>query len=482
MLTDQPYELVVDGRRFYVTMTKVEEWRDGAWRPVSSDFLDDLPHDWRDRAERVPLSPEHAAAAAEPAEDDDGGLRAEVESGLDDAKREAGQLDLSEIRSGDWFVRILQQVCRTYDRNARAEYFQRKYVGLPPDDIADKLISVVTRTAAVTGGVAGVATSAAQVATLSTAGLTSALLVSSIGGEMIYLARMQMRLVLDLAVVYDVELDPDDPEDVLLVFGYALGVSPTGVVSKFAQQAAGHATKRAVRKYISKGVLQSVKSMGAKVGVKILQKTIIKYTVPAASAVVGSSFNYLSTKSIGKIARTHFAQRGAANEELRALISRSEEHDLVFPAAALYMANADGQLSPTERELYVSMLSRMSLPDHTRAEFERLAKSEDDILEAAATRLTEPDERRAFLDVLSLLAVCDGELADEEREFLSRAAETLGVPIDLTAIEDSTRDYRVAVERDFAAEATASVKRTTNRVRGGLGKLLLRGLPDEADA
>ena len=428
------------------------------------------------------MASEHEGAAASSDEGDDDGLRSEVEAGLEDAKREAAQLDLRDIRSGDWFVRVLQQVVRAYDRNARAEYFQHKYMGLPPDDIADRLISVVGRTAAVTGGVAGVAATAAQVATLGTVGMTGAVLVSSIGGEMVYLARMQMRLVLDLAVVYDIELDPEDPEDVLLVFGYALGVTPTGVVSKFAQQAAGHATKQAVRKYISKGVLESVKNMGAKVGVKILQKTIIKYTVPAASAVVGSSFNYLSTKSIGKIAKSHFAQRGAANEELRALISRTEGHDLVFLAGVLYLANADGQLSSAERELYLSMLSRMSLPDDARAEFERLVKSEDDILEAAAGRLAEIDERRAFLDVLSLLAVCDGELADGERDFLTRAAERLGITIDLAAVEQDTRDYRVAVERNLASEAAAGIKRTTDRVRGGLGKLLVRGLPEETTA
>jgi uncharacterized tellurite resistance protein B-like protein len=482
MLTDQPHELILDGRRFYVSMTKIEELVDGRWERVGPDVLDNFPDDWRERAELVPLSPEHQGTINADPVDDDEGLRAEVEAGLDEAKGEAGRLDLEEVKSGDWFVRILQQVLRAYDRNARAEYFQRKYLGLPPDEIADRLTSVVSRTAAVAGGVTGIVTTGAEVSTVITGGMTATVFAGAIGSEMVYLTQMQMRLVLDLAVLYDVEIDTEDPEDMLLVFGYALGVSPTGMMSKFAQKAAGHATKRAVRKYISKGVLQSVKSMGAKIGVKILQRTIIKFSVPAASAVVGSSFNYMTTKSIAKVAELHFSQRGATGAEMRALLARCEVQDLVYPAAAMYMANVDGHLAPAERDLYLTVLSRLSLPDDTRKEFEQLAKSEADILEAAAARLTEPDERRAFLDVLSLLAVCDGELADEEREFLSRAAETLGVPIDLTAIEDSTRDYRVAVERDFAAEATASVKRTTNRVRGGLGKLLLRGLPDEADA
>jgi uncharacterized protein (DUF697 family) len=56
--------------------------------------------------------------------------------------------------------------------------------------------------------------------------MTAAIFVGAIGAEMLYLAQIQMRLVLDLSVVYDLQLDPEDPEDVMMIFGYALGVTP----------------------------------------------------------------------------------------------------------------------------------------------------------------------------------------------------------------------------------------------------------------
>jgi uncharacterized protein (DUF697 family) len=88
-----------------------------------------------------------------------------------------------------------------------------------------------------------------------------------------------------------------------------------------------------------------------------LQRTIIKFAVPVASAAVGGGFKYVSTHSVGKIAKTHFRNRGKFTGELQKLVSRQNTYDLVFPATALYLANLDSKLSSQEQELYRSMLS-----------------------------------------------------------------------------------------------------------------------------
>jgi hypothetical protein len=129
-------------------------------------------------------------------------------------------------------------VIYAYDRNARAAYFQQKYPGLSPDEIADTLTSVTTRYAEVAGVVAGAGATAGQLSTLGTFGMTAPIFVGAIGAEMIYLARIQMRLILDLSVVYDLRLDPEDPEDVLIVFGYVLGVAPTEMLGAATREAA----------------------------------------------------------------------------------------------------------------------------------------------------------------------------------------------------------------------------------------------------
>jgi tellurite resistance protein/ribosomal protein L32 len=294
---------------------------------------------------------------------------------------------------------------------------------------------------------------------------------------MVYLARIQMRLVLDLSVVYDLQLDPEDPEDVLMVFGYALGVAPTELLGAAASKAGGEVTKRAVKRFISKDVLKTVQRFAQKLGFKILQRTILKYAVPVASAAVGGSYNYVATRSMGEIAKTHFKNRGKFTAELQKLVSRQNTYELVFPAAALYVAHLDGELSAKERDLYKTMLSRMSFPEHTQAEFERLVDDEANLIETAAS-IEDEELRRSLLDVLVLMAVCDGELAEEERAFLANIAGRLQVPLDLEKVEKRTRDYRVVAKQSIVERATSSARTTATaaggKARNALGKALKR--------
>ena len=312
---------------------------------------------------------------------DDEHVKTQVSKELEDAKTLAKTLNLEEVKSGEWFIKLLQQVVRAYDRNARATYFQKKYPGLPPDDIADILTTVTVRYATIAGAVAGAAATANQIAALSSAGMTAALFFGSIGAEMLYLSQIQMRLVLDLSVVYDLQLDLEDPEDVLMIFGYALGVTPTAMIGKVLEKAAGAGAKEVVKKYISKGTLQALQDFARRLGFKILQRTILKYAVPVASAAVGSSYNYATTKSVGRIAKAHLKNRGKVTDELRVLVSRQHTYDLAFPAAVMYVAQVDGQFSTKEKELYKAMLSRMSFDEHTQAEFQKLTAKEENILD-----------------------------------------------------------------------------------------------------
>src|SRR5512139_784283 len=125
-------------------------------------------------------------------------IEAEVSSELAEAKDFAKTLNIDDVKSGQWFIALFQKVVRSYDRNASAEYFQHKYPGLPPDEIADILTSVTVRYATIAGAVTGAAATANQIAALSSMGMTIALMAGAIGAEMVYLARIQMRLVLDL--------------------------------------------------------------------------------------------------------------------------------------------------------------------------------------------------------------------------------------------------------------------------------------------
>ena len=396
-------------------------------------------------------------------------IEAEVSSELAEAKDFAKTLNIDDVKSGQWFIALLQKVVQSYDRNARAEYFQRKYPGLTADEIADILTSVTVKYATIAGAVTGAAATANQIAALSSAGMTIAVMVGVIGAEMVYLARIQMRLVLDLSVIYDLQLDPDDPEDILMVFGYALGVMPTEMVGKGLLVAAKGGTQYAVKKYIGKGTLKAIQDLGKRIGIRILQKSILKYTLPVVSAGVGSTYNYVTTKSVGRIAKNHLKNRGNVTEELRQLVSRQNTYDIAFPAAAMYMAQIDGEFSTKEKEFYRAILSRMSFEEHTQAEFRKLMSDEGNIVEAIA-QIEDDDVKCSLVEVLVLMAVYDGELVEKERDFLIKTATHLNVPLDISEVERRAGDYKVVVEKSIFQKAKASTKETASKAASVAGQ------------
>lgn len=428
-------------------------------------------------------------------------LKTQVAAELKKAKQLAKSLNFEEVKSGEWFFHLLRKVIQSYDRNARATYFQKKYPGLPDDEIADILISVAVRYAIIAGAIAGAAATANQIAGFSSAGMTAALFLGSIGAEMLYLVQIQMRLVLDLSIVYDLQLDPEDPEDVLMIFGYALGMAPTEMLGKKLQVAAGAASKKGVEKYISKGRLEAIQKFANRLGSKIFQRDFLKYAVPVASVVVGSGYNYASTLSVGKIAKAHLKNRGKVTDELRILVSRQNTYNLAFPAAVMYLAQVDGQYSPKEKEFYKAMLSRMSFEEHTQAEFQKLIASDDNVLDAIAN-FEDVEIRRSLMEILILMAIYDGELAEKEREFLAGVAERLNIALDIADIERRTQGYRIVLQKNIfektagiageaavkainvAGQAAISAKDTAagagEKVKGALGKVFTRKKEDES--
>ena len=313
------------------------------------------------------------------------------------------------------------------------------------------------------GGISGTTTTATELATLVSDGMTLPVFVSIIGAEMLYLSRIQMRLVLDLAVVYDLQLDLSDPEDILMVFAYALGIAPAEFLGNtLAKVVAPTVTRDTIRQYISKSTLDAVQQFGRRIGLKILQRTIIKYAIPVVSAVIGTSYNYTTTKSIGSIAKRHLKRRDRVTDELRTMLPSQHTYDLIFPAAIMFMTKVDGRVSEEELLLYQSMISRMSLADHDAADFQRLLQLDEDALLAAIAEIEEREVQRSLLDALALIAVYDGDLADVERAFLERVGARLDLPLDFDQLNQRAKTYN-RDEKGLRAKSSTVLKNTIER-------------------
>ncbi|MEI7849969.1 MAG: hypothetical protein WCK35_29520, partial [Chloroflexota bacterium] len=211
------------------------------------------------------------------------------------------------------------------------------------------------------------------------------------------------------------------------------------MVGKGLQAAARTGTPKAIKAVVNKGTLEALVKFGKKIGISLLQKNIIKYAVPIASIAVGSSYNFIATKSVGKIAKIHFKNRGKVTDELRAVISKQNSYNLAIPAAVMFMAHVDGNVSSKEKELYRAMLSRMSFDEHTPADFQKLVSEEHNILDALS-EIEDVELRKVLIELLTLMAVYDGLLANEEHEFLISASERLGVSLDIDQVEKRAKE------------------------------------------
>jgi diadenosine tetraphosphate (Ap4A) HIT family hydrolase/uncharacterized protein (DUF697 family) len=223
----------------------------------------------------------------------------------------------SGLSSGEWLWDLIQQSFKNYWERANVEYFERKYGSSDKKAIAERLIGVAAKNGAILGAVVGAAVSADEIVGLVTAGaagvgIPANLLIAAtaIGAETLLLVRIQLQLVANLGRLYGVPLDPDDPEDILVILAFAVGGSVSDTAGKFGMKVGSKLAGRAMKAVFKKQLLADLKRLAAKVGIKVLQRSLVKYTIPVASIAIGSTWNYASVRTVARIAGRHFEARG----------------------------------------------------------------------------------------------------------------------------------------------------------------------------
>lgn len=175
---------------------------------------------------------------------------------------------------------------------------------------------MTARNASILGGIVGAAVTADEIVALTSGGeggiglpANIAIAATAISGEAILLIRFQLQLVANLGKLYGVPLDPNDPEDILTIFAFAVGGSAADVAGKFGMKVGGKIAGRVAKNVFKKETLAALKRIATKIGIKILQRTIVKYTIPVVSIMIGTIWNYVATKTVARIAIKHFKVR-----------------------------------------------------------------------------------------------------------------------------------------------------------------------------
>jgi len=220
-------------------------------------------------------------------------------------------------RSGQWLLWLIRRAFRKYWEMLSADYFQEIYRTTDRATIAEKLIRMFARNSAILGVLTGIIMSADEIVLFTTGAegglglpfnIAIAALVMTL--ETILLLRFQLALVACLGKLYEVPLDPDDPEDIVTILAFAIGGSAANAAGAAGVKMGGKVAARVATTVVEKEALSALTGVAERIGFRMLMRALVKYAVPVVSIAVGMVMNYIATRSVGKLAKRHFHPSG----------------------------------------------------------------------------------------------------------------------------------------------------------------------------
>jgi len=349
-----------------------------------------------------------------------------VRQELRELKKFAEELTGEDLKSGGWFTRLLSLSLAAYTEKVDAAYFEGKYPGLPADAVVEARISMAARYAAVAGGLSAAAYTGVVAATIGTLGGASPVAipaaVATMMADVLSTTRLQLQLAYDIAVLYRVPLDLDDPEDLWKLIRVAFTIR----AGEFAREGANKAIPLAVRpvlKLFYRGqVLAAARGLPV-VGKYLLQRSVIKVGIPAVGIPLATLLNRYSTLVAGRHAREIFRNEARIIEEARRMLGAT-----TTPRALLWVAwataAADRKISEEEQILLHNLVSEAkSVHGVLDQDFKNLI--EVDTSRVCAVVQEENGDVRRLLRAAERVAQIDGKINKRERDFLTALAEGL---------------------------------------------------------
>lgn len=361
-------------------------------------------------------SSESKGVELEAVSDEDGPIRRHYE----EMKDLAADLTIEDLKSGSWFAKLLSHALKQYREKVDSEYFERKYPGVPRDGIVNARIKMAARYAALEGGLSASAYTGAVAATIGTAGgaspITGSAALMSFSADLFSTTTIQLRLAYDIAVLYRIPIDFDDPEDLWRFIRVAFAVKGAGDAAGAATKGVPMVVRPLVKKIYSGATLGAGKSLPV-IGKYLLQRNVIKFALPAIGIPLATSMNYWSTKVAGKYARSTYRAEAAMREQATRLVKDGPAHRAVLWVAWLVMS-ADDKINETETTLMRHLVSLMETTHNiVDAELREVVNVDRDFVWSL---VDEVEDNRASLHRLGVTAAeVDGKINSAERKVLA---------------------------------------------------------------
>jgi hypothetical protein len=352
-----------------------------------------------------------------------------TEAEVDQLLQQQESADVASARGG-WFTRLVAWYLRQrYSRRgAAAESAKRD--DRTEGERAQSVIRWACIKSALTGAASGGLTTTATVITAETEGLAALVAVPAaafaIGGEMIFRAVAHLDMACDLADIFGIPINPDDPADFWRIYALAF-----------------HAKEHDSEEDPGKGLLSKVvevetHDVGESIGHRLVGESVLRNVVPFVGIATSSIGNWKLTRRVGDTIRRYYRYQRA----LRDAFAQDEKHcaevmDLLLEGF-WFIFTADGQLSPEEAAALAGMLKKLDPVERARV----VARFTDDEYEWAERIREIPEHiRDHFLHALYVAAAVDKEVTLPERKILRRAARKLGREFDAAEVDRMIQQF-----------------------------------------
>ena len=369
-----------------------------------------------------------------------------VEGELQRIKAFAQTLSLDDLKGGSWFAKLMTFSLARYVEKVDADYFRAKYPYLPPDAVVDARIQLAARYAGIEGGLSASAYTGAVAATIGSGGGASPVTVpgavASFAVDLLFVTQIQLRLAYDIAVLYGVPLDLDDPEDVWKLIRVAFVVKSGEMGRGAASKGVPAILRPLLKKIFSGSTLATAKSLPV-VGKYLLQRNIIKFAIPVASVPISTGVNYWSTKIAGRHATRIFRQEAKISEAARRMTDRTHLHDELVWVLWL-ISTVDGPARDDERRLIhdvTSILYELEKDVPALEELREVIDLEPSVVWARVDAAF--GDRAGLYDAAVLTAVIDGKVSASELTALSHLADLCSSQFDAETIRQEAHRNRL---------------------------------------
>ncbi|MER7394889.1 hypothetical protein ABT381_05155 [Streptomyces sp. NPDC000151] len=329
-------------------------------------------------------------------------------------------LSPDDIKSGNWFTKLIAQAMGSYTDKVDWQYFQERYEGVPADAIVDQRIKMAARYAALEGGLSAGAYTAAVVATLGSLGgaspATFPAAVATLMVDVTFITRLQLRLACDVAVLYRIPLDLSDPEDMWNLIRVAFTIKSGEVVRGPVVKMIPAIMRPVIKRFYSKGVLTAAKGLPF-VGKFLLQRNVIKIGIPVVGVPLAVVLNRYTTLLAGRHAQAVFRNE-ARVIELAENLSKQSQHPQLMLWVAWLVIKANHKIDDDEA-LLMRHLVRLVRERHQVVD-EELAHLVDIEPAEVWRRLdAESGDLSDLLDVANRVAAVDGTANALEKAVIS---------------------------------------------------------------